>query len=840
MINFHTSSEFNLVCSSSQEIVFIDRGVEDYGFLVQGIRPGIEVHLLDADAIAQMTAVLSSHQSLKAVHVVSHASPGCLYLGETELSLSTLEQYAAYLQSWFAGYAKGQTPELLLYGCNAAAGDAGAELLDKLKSLTGADIAASKDRTGHAKHQGNWSLTVQRGAVTAISAFAAEVMASYPHSLNWVQLGQDIDGEATGDAFGRWVSLSADGSTVGIAAIGNDGNGENAGHVRLFRRNAANQWVQLGQDINGEATGDNQSVMSVSLSADGSTIAVGAASGNPNEINTTGQVKLYRLNTANQWIQLGQDINGEAIGDNSGYSISFSADGSTVAIGASGNDSNGNNAGRVKLYRLNAANQWEQLGQSIDGKAVGDRAGHSVSLSADGSIVALSAPNNPDFDPRFPPNVSPGQVRLYRLNTSNRWEQLGQDINGEANNDISGWWASLSGDGSTVAIGARLNNGNGSSSGHVRLYRLNASNQWIQLGQDLDGVAAEDQSGRSVSLSADGSTVAIGAPLNDSNGSNSGHVRLYQLNSSNQWVQFGQSINGEAAGDWSGYSVSVSADGSRLTIGAPFNDGNNGADSGHVRVYNFEDRPLSIVWNTRTGAVSSMALNVAAATASLTSIGRSITDTNWALQTVGDMNGDGQADVLLRNATLGQNLVWYMNIGGQSIKSEALIGRDIADANWSIAGTGDMDGDGKTDIILRNQAADQIVAWYMDGAGNILSESLVGRGFGDNNWKIEAMADFNGDNKADILLRNRISGQNLLWEMDKATILAESLFGRDIPDVNWNIEGASDFDSNGTVDVLVRNGAAGQALLWSMADKNTIGSEVLIANVPGADSQIVF
>ena len=104
-----------------------------------------------------------------------------------------------------------------------------------------------------------------------------------------------------------------------------------------------------------------------------------------------------------------------------------------------------------------------------------------------------------------------------------------------------------------------------------------------QLGQDIDGEAAEDFSGRDVSISADGSTVAIGAISNDGNGSDSGHVRIYQW-SGGTWQQLGSDIDGEAAGDGSGSSVSISADGSTVAIGAYYNDG-NGSYLGHVRVY---------------------------------------------------------------------------------------------------------------------------------------------------------------------------------------------------------------------------------------------------------------
>ena len=105
----------------------------------------------------------------------------------------------------------------------------------------------------------------------------------------------------------------------------------------------------------------------------------------------------------------------------------------------------------------------------------------------------------------------------------------------------------------------------------------------IQLGQDIDGEAVGDWSGASVSLSADGNRVAIGAPNNDGNGDGSGHVRIYVL-SGNTWIQVGQDIDGDA-GHMVGESVSLSADGNRVAIGADLVGKPIG---GHVRVYQLQ------------------------------------------------------------------------------------------------------------------------------------------------------------------------------------------------------------------------------------------------------------
>jgi hypothetical protein len=119
----------------------------------------------------------------------------------------------------------------------------------------------------------------------------------------------------------------------------------------------------------------------------------------------------------------------------------------------------------------------------------------------------------------------------------------------------------------------------------VRIHNWVGSS-WVQRGADIDGEAAGDKSGDSVSLSADGLAVAIGARGNDEAGSNAGHVRIYNWGASS-WVQRGADMDGEAADDLSGSSVSLSADGQAVAIGALANDG-AGNDAGHVRVSSLE------------------------------------------------------------------------------------------------------------------------------------------------------------------------------------------------------------------------------------------------------------
>ena len=483
-----------------------------------------------------------------------------------------------------------------------------------------------------------------------ISAEADQTQPNYG-PVGWNRVGGDIDGEAKWDNSGYSVSLSGDGTTVAIGSRYNTGvNGSNSGHVRVYVRDAgkisaeADQtqpnygpigWNRVGEDINGEAS-DDQSGHSVSLSYDGTIVAIGARYNDGVSLynRNFGHVRVYEINANNAWVQVGTDIDGEAFDDSSGYSVSLSGDGTTVAIGAPFNDDNGSDSGHVRVYARDAsnANGWVQVGGDIDGEARGDQSGGSVSLSADGTIVAIGAPLKDNANWTYS-----GHVRIYVQdpNEAIGWRQVGEDINGETNYDQSGQSVSLSADGTTVAIGAPRNDGNGTSSGHVRVYKIGnefekiisnlkiadtnnnsnltaldgvvdeliydtsfavdlTKNDWRQVGADINGVAADDDTGYSVSLSKNGKTMAIGARYNDAKGSDSGHVRVYvrDPNNANNWNQLGGDIEGEAAGDESGYSVSLSGDGTTVAIGARYNDGVNGSDSGHVRVYVRDARKL--------------------------------------------------------------------------------------------------------------------------------------------------------------------------------------------------------------------------------------------------------
>lgn len=327
------------------------------------------------------------------------------------------------------------------------------------------------------------------------------------------------------------------------------------------------QWTQVGDDFYGEANGDKFG-SSISLSADGTIMAVGSE-GNDNSDDYAGLVKIYQ-NTSGVWDQLGQTIEGEAYMTTLGFSLDLNADGTVLAIGAPGI-----NAGHVKVYRY-TDNTWLQVGDSIEGEAVFDFSGASVSISADGNTLAIGAPQNEEN------GDAAGHVRIY-VNNNDNWEQVGNDIDSEANGDHSGASINMSADGSIIAIGASFNGGNGTTSGHARVFQ-NIENSWVQIGNDIDGEFPGDHAGFAVSISEDGTIVAVGSRGYVEEVNSAGQVRIFE-NIANNWEQIGNSIYGIETNDFFGSYISLSADGSVVAIGTDFPYGTVADSVGYIGVY---------------------------------------------------------------------------------------------------------------------------------------------------------------------------------------------------------------------------------------------------------------
>ncbi len=360
--------------------------------------------------------------------------------------------------------------------------------------------------------------------------------------------------------------------------------------------------TQIGTDINAISQEDHVGqINSIDLSYDGSVLAVGFPSNGA--VNTNGLVKVFKW-SGSSWIQLGSDITGEAACDQFGAAVSISNNGRILAIGAPQNDGGGSNAGSVRIYNWNDTT-WTQEGSDIDGNSSNLQVGTNVDLSGDGKMLAILSSNaifrfyrksasiwsqvNSDIglgrsisfsiDGRLVAVSDINHVNVYYDNGTN-WTKKGGshiDVNSETMANVS-----INHDGNIIAIGIPLNDANGSNAGKVKVMQWNGFH-WINKGLDILGESAGDFFGFSVSLSSDGNKLIAGGPNNDGNGSDSGHARVYQWNGEN-WIQQNTDIDGEAAGDNCGSSVVISGDGTRVAIGATENDG-GAVNGGHVRVF---------------------------------------------------------------------------------------------------------------------------------------------------------------------------------------------------------------------------------------------------------------
>ena len=360
--------------------------------------------------------------------------------------------------------------------------------------------------------------------------------------MGWEQLGAGIDGEVAGENSGYAVSLSADGMRLAVYAL----SSSRAWHVRVWEwRGTA--WVQMGADIDGEGSGYS-SGYAISLSADGSKLAVGAPWNTLHGTNA-GHVRVWAW-SGTAWVQMGADIHGETSNDQSGCSVSLSSDGTRLAVGATHNNAGGYYmSGHVRVYNYSGV---ISSGSSVNVSS--NSTGYSLypatstqswhhgttqdPLEAwNGHTVLWARPNTYDYT-----------YKLSFTSAVTLWGVMARKYDGGATVKLyDASWHLLSQTGCYRSSGHQINQCTVRTSQPVvgdLFYVVIDSHRsdwnwmgdfvllegaWTQLGADIDGEAYYDQYGRSVSLSSDGTRLAVGAVENDGGGYNAGHVRVFEF-----------------------------------------------------------------------------------------------------------------------------------------------------------------------------------------------------------------------------------------------------------------------------------------------------------------------
>ncbi len=189
--------------TAATEIMFIDSSLDGLDTLVDASDPQTEIVLLHSgeDGIEQIANSLSDRSNVKAIHIVSHGNRGVLYIGSSRFSLQTMYREHADELTVIAS-ALATDADILVYGCNFGGGVSGRAALTGLAELTGADVAASIDFTGHPDLGGDWKLETNTGSIEAQVAFHVHAQAKWKGLLPSLSFREGVSGYAgTQDTF---------------------------------------------------------------------------------------------------------------------------------------------------------------------------------------------------------------------------------------------------------------------------------------------------------------------------------------------------------------------------------------------------------------------------------------------------------------------------------------------------------------------------------------------------------------------------------------------------------------------------------------------------------------
>lgn len=437
----------------------------------------------------------------------------------------------------------------------------------RLTFLTSPDYDDPRDVNKNNLYQINVTALNNGSGEEAMQEITILVIPEVEEGLNIVdKVGTTTLGRTRGEQIGQEVSISANGEVMAFSGL----EDRRDDIVRVYKLQDG-VWQQLGDQFDLVVPG-NELELVIDLSYNGKVLAIGSP-GSSRTVVGAGVVYIYEWDGAD-WVLKGSPLTGTAAIQGFGSMLSMSATGDVIAIG----DDAENNSTGVYAFSWNGMD-WEQQGGSIAENAT------SLSLSATGNILAVA--EAPESDQRF--------VRVYEW-SGEEWTSFGTDLTSNQASDEFGEAISLSADGTTIAVGAPGYEENSMQSlGAIDVFVFSGGN-WIPRGEKFVGDESYQGWGSSLSLSADGTALIWGFP-----GANeaAGEV-IYRWWNGSEWE--GDLLAGET-GKF-GYAVDLSADGRMAVVGTPETDINFQTDDyGSVEVFRLVNRAPIVSPNDETEIV---------------------------------------------------------------------------------------------------------------------------------------------------------------------------------------------------------------------------------------------
>lgn len=400
---------------SRTEVAFVDPTVPNYQELLAGMDPNTEVIMLDAgkDGVQQIADSLAGRTGVDAIHLISHGSSGALHLGTGTLTTESMSgEYAGELAAIRA--ALSERADLLVYGCDFAEGQTGLDAVQRLADLTGADIQASTDVTGHISLGGDWEFEVQTGAIETNLVVTDSVQMNWVGLLGTETVRDNFSTESYSNNNGtqswssNWSETDADGGGAGGGDVR-----VNSSQLRIDADSVGNQvsrqvnlsgtsGATLSFEYNNTLSGSDRIEMRVS--ADGGTSYTTLAAGvfstaaNTGSGTATFDISAYAsANTRIQFMVTGSGGSDRLYVDNVQVSYNTGAANSAPAISSNGGGPTasvaaGENGTVVTTVTATDADAGHTLGYSIVGGA------DAAKFAIDGSTGELRFASVPNYE----------------------------------------------------------------------------------------------------------------------------------------------------------------------------------------------------------------------------------------------------------------------------------------------------------------------------------------------------------------------------------------------------------------------------------------------------------